>query len=48
VKLFYFNQTEDAKLPVAQQLNSSSVLSVDRVISGSKNIIEDTINMLLD
>ena len=48
VKLFYFNQTEDNKLPPVQQLNSSSVLPVERVISWSQNIIEDTINMLLE
>lgn len=48
VRLFYFNQTEDNKLPVAQQLNSASVLPIERVISWSKNIIEDTINILLD
>ncbi|MFZ2150998.1 MAG: GerMN domain-containing protein [Candidatus Absconditicoccaceae bacterium] len=48
IKLFYFNQTEDNKLPTAQQLNSSSVLPVERIISGSKNVIEDTINALLE
>lgn len=48
VKLFYFNKTEDDKLPVEQQINSASVLSVERVISWSKNIIEDTINALLE
>jgi hypothetical protein len=48
VKLFYFNQLEDNKLPIAQQLNSASVLPIQRVISWSKNIIEDTINSLLE
>lgn len=48
VNLYYFNQLEDAKLPVEQQLNSSSILAVPRVISDSKNIIEDTINLLLE
>ena len=48
IKLFYFNQTEDNKLPITQQLNSSSVLPVERIISWSKNIIEDTINALLE
>ena len=48
VNLYYFNQLEDAKLPVEQQLNYSSILAVPRVISDSKNIIEDTINLLLE
>jgi hypothetical protein len=48
IKLFYFNQTEDNKLPIAQQLNSSSVLPIERIISWSRNIIEDTINTLLE
>lgn len=48
IKLFYFNQTEDNKLPLVQQLNSSSVLPIERVISWSKNLIEDTINVLLE
>jgi len=48
VKLFYFNQSEDNKLAPAQQLNLSSILSIDRVIPASKNIIVDTINMLLE
>lgn len=48
IRLFYFNQTEDNKLPIAQQLNSSSVLPVERIISWSRNIIEDTINALLE
>lgn len=48
IKLYYFNQVEDSKLPVNQQLNSSSVLPVDRVIPRSNNLIQDTINMLIE
>ncbi|MCF7834710.1 GerMN domain-containing protein [Candidatus Gracilibacteria bacterium] len=48
VKLYYFNQTEDQKLPINQQVNVSSVLPVDRVVAKSNNIIQDTINMLLE
>jgi hypothetical protein len=33
VEILYFNQTEDNKLPAAQQLNSSSVLPIERIIS---------------
>jgi len=48
VDLYYFNELEDSKLSIEQQLNSSSVLPVSRVISSSKNIIEDTIKLLLE
>lgn len=48
VKLFYFNQTEDNKFPTPQQINSASVLPIERTISWSKDIITDTINILLN
>lgn len=47
VSLFYFNNKEDAKLPVEQQINVNSIQPVKRMISNSKNIIRDTINLLL-
>ncbi len=47
VALYYFNQTEDQKLPPSQQVNVDSILPVYRTISSSKDIIKDTINLLL-
>ncbi len=47
VSLFYFNNKEDAKLPIEQQVNLNSIMPVKRMISNSKNIIQDTINLLL-
>lgn len=47
VSLFYFNQIEDSKLPIWQQINVNSILPVKRMISNSKNIIRDSINLLL-
>jgi len=47
VKLFYFNQKEDQKLPIWQQINIDSILPVTRTIAKSNNIIQDTINQLI-
>ena len=47
VALYYFNQKEDAKLPLAQQINRDSLLPVYRTLPASDNIIRDTINLLL-
>lgn len=47
VSLFYFNTKEDAKLPIEQQINVNSILPVKRMISNSKNIIRDAVNLLV-
>lgn len=47
VKLYYFNQLEDAKLPANQQLNTNSILPIQRSIMISNDIITDTINALI-
>ncbi len=47
VALYYFNQREDAKLPLNQQVNVDSLLPVYRVLSPSQNIVFDTISSLL-
>lgn len=47
VQLYYFNELEDSKLPTEQQINTSSILSVDRTITASDNLIADTIKLLL-
>lgn len=47
VSLFYFNSLTDAKLPIEQQININSIQPVKRLISNSKNIIRDSINLLL-
>lgn len=46
VKLFYFNQIEDSTLPPLQQINTSSVLPVERTIQ-TNNVIKDTIELLI-
>ena len=48
VKLYYFNQEEDKKLSVEQQLNVNSILPIERTISKSDNLIEDVIALLLE
>jgi hypothetical protein len=47
VRLYYFNQTEDKKLPIAQQASPASLLSVFRTLPKTDNIIRDTITLLL-
>ena len=47
VSLFYFNTKEDTKLPIEQQINVNSIIPVKRMISNSKNIIRDTVNLLV-
>lgn len=47
VSLFYFNSEEDSKLPIEQQINVNSILPVKRMVNNSKNIIRDSINLLL-
>jgi hypothetical protein len=47
VMLYYFNYLEDAKLPIEQQINTSSIRPVRRTVS-SENIIETTIKLLLE
>lgn len=47
VALYYFNQREDAKLPINQQVNVDSLQPVYRVLAPSQNIISDTITSLL-
>lgn len=47
IELYYFNEIEDAKLPVDQQINTSSILPVQRTIKTSNNLIADTIKALL-
>lgn len=47
VGLYYFNQLEDQKLPIAQQVNTASLLPVYRVFAPSKNLLVDTITELL-
>jgi len=47
VALYYFNQSEDQKLPPEQQVNVNSILPVYRMFPASKNLLVDTINELL-
>ncbi len=47
IKLYYFNQIEDQKLDIAQQINTKSILPIDRTISETPSLIQDTINLLL-
>ncbi|MEI7563580.1 MAG: GerMN domain-containing protein [bacterium] len=47
IALYYFNQREDAKLPINQQINIDSLQPVYRVVSPSQNIVFDTISALL-
>jgi spore germination protein GerM len=47
VGLYYFNQKEDAKLPMAQQINVTSIQPVYRNLPATDNIIRDTIALLL-
>ena len=47
VNLYYFNQAIDQKLAPEQQINVASILPIKREIPASKNIIEDTINLLI-
>ncbi|MFA5748184.1 MAG: GerMN domain-containing protein [Candidatus Absconditabacterales bacterium] len=47
IKLFYFNQTEDQKLPASQQVNVTSILPIYRIIPQSNDVIKDTINLLI-
>lgn len=47
VKLYYFNQLEDAKLPNNQQLNTNSILPIQRSVMINEDIITDTINALI-
>ena len=46
VALYYFNQREDAKLPLNQQVNIDSLLPVYRVVPPSQNVIFDTLSLL--
>lgn len=47
VALYYFNQKEDAKLPLSQQINVASLQPVYRELPPSQDILTDTINALL-
>jgi spore germination protein GerM len=47
VQLYYFNELEDSKLPIEQQINTSSILPIQRTIRSSENLIADTIKLLL-
>ncbi|MEI8091435.1 MAG: hypothetical protein WCG98_04295 [bacterium] len=47
VALYYFNQKEDAKLPIAQQINVDSILPIYRTLAPSNNLLNDTIQLLL-
>jgi len=47
VALYYFNQTEDQKLSLEQQVNVNSILPVYRIFPASKNLLVDVINELL-
>ena len=47
VALYYFNQKEDAKLPLSQQVNVDSLQPVYRDLPASQDILVDTINALL-
>jgi len=47
VNLYYFNELEDSTLPIEQQINTSSILPIQRTIKSSQNLIADTIKVLL-
>lgn len=47
IKLFYFNEIQDSTLSPSQQINSNSIMPIDRTIKNSTNLIEDTIKALL-
>lgn len=47
VNLYYFNELQDSALPIEQQINTSSILPVQRTIRSSQNLIADTIKALL-
>lgn len=47
VNLYYFNELEDSSLPTEQQINTSSILPIQRTIRSSQNLIADTIKVLI-
>jgi len=47
INLYYFNELEDSALPSDQQINTSSILPIQRTIRSSQNLIADTIKVLL-
>lgn len=47
VALYYFNQTEDQKLPPEQQINIDSLFPVYRIFPASKDLLVDTVNELI-
>lgn len=47
VNLYYFNELEDSTLPIEQQINTSSILPIQRTIRSSENLIADTIKALI-
>jgi spore germination protein GerM len=47
IQLYYFNELEDSKLPIEQQINTNSILPVNRTIRSSSNLIADAIKILL-
>jgi spore germination protein GerM len=47
IQLYYFNELEDSKLPIEQQINTSSILEVNRTIRSSNNLIADAIKALI-
>ncbi len=47
INLYYFNELEDSSLPAEQQINTSSILPIQRTIKSSQNLIADTIKVLL-
>ncbi|MBU0626567.1 hypothetical protein KKH82_03970 [Patescibacteria group bacterium] len=47
VKLYYFNEQEDKKLPVEQQASPESLVPVIRTVPQTDNIIRDAISLLL-
>ena len=47
VNLYYFNELEDSQLPAEQQINTSSILPIQRTIRSSQNLIADTVKALL-
>lgn len=47
IELYYFNEIQDSKLAPEKQINTSSILPVQRTIKASDNLIADTIKALL-
>src|SRR5574344_845353 len=47
VALYYFNQEQDQKLAIEQQVNVNSILPVYRIFPASNDLLVDTINELL-